>query len=195
MKETITPLTQDQQRLVARHMDFAAKIARSLTGRGMDYEDLVGEACYGLCLAAQNYNPDLGIAFSTVAFAYCRNAMFQALRNYGSIVRMPGGKTYECQVRSLGFDSEGNINFDIASQDEDRNEADRRQLPLEQTLKQLTPRERDVISRLYGLSTTPMDAGEIARASGITTDTVNRVHSRALRKLEGALALHATTSN
>lgn len=65
---------------------------------------------------------------------------------------------------------------------------------MEETLREtitrvLTPREREIIERRYGLgSRAPQTQREIAAHCGISRSYVSRIEKKALKKLEEALA-------
>src|SRR5262249_50280118 len=53
--------------LVRANLRLVAKIARDYMGRGLDFEDLVGEGNLGLLRAAAEFDPSFGARFSTYA--------------------------------------------------------------------------------------------------------------------------------
>ena len=69
--------------LIAAHMDYARalthKIARRLPGN-VDVEELIGFALLGLTQAAKNFDPDMGVAFTTFSYYRIRGAVFDGIR-------------------------------------------------------------------------------------------------------------------
>lgn len=71
----------ERDRLILAHHNIAYAVARQFKGRGVPYDDLVSEAMYGLCLAADEYDASRG-RFSTYAFWVCRRVLHDQLRSH-----------------------------------------------------------------------------------------------------------------
>ena len=71
---------------VAEYVELAVRRARSFrhwaSGRGMAWEDLVGEASLALVFAAAKFNPAQGRSFTRFASVAIRNALVKAIRLY-----------------------------------------------------------------------------------------------------------------
>jgi RNA polymerase sigma factor FliA len=77
---------QDRDRLVSQHLPLVQAIARKLrkqiTAR-IDFDDLVAYGSKGLIEAAERFDPQVGVAFSTFAHYRIRGAMLDGLRTMG----------------------------------------------------------------------------------------------------------------
>ncbi len=73
--------------LVLAHLRFVVHIARSYTGYGLPLGDLVQEGNVGLLQAAERFEPDRGVRFSTYASWWIRSAMQDFILRNWSIVR------------------------------------------------------------------------------------------------------------
>jgi len=182
MEPIKSQLTPQQSQLVAQHIGYASQLARRLKGCGLSYEDLIQEACYGLCLAALAYDPGKGVAFTTLAYPYCRNAMFKAVKNYGNPMRLPSSERFNARMVSLQSDDEGRLNADICEEDNNETQSSTHE-ELMDSLDRLSPRERTVMLCLYGLGRARMSTGDTVTELVVGTDCVSRIHTRALRKL------------
>ncbi|MGA2083528.1 MAG: RNA polymerase sigma factor RpoD/SigA [Holophaga sp.] len=77
------------RRLVEGNLRFVVKEARKFQGMGLDFLDLVSEGNLGLIEAAKRFDPERGNKFLTYANWWVRQAIFQALADHGSKIRLP----------------------------------------------------------------------------------------------------------
>jgi RNA polymerase sigma factor (sigma-70 family) len=78
--------------LVERHRGLVLATARAFAGRlpvGMEPADLIQEGLIALCLAAQGFDPDRGVRFSTYASPWIRGMMVRAVQQWGHGIRLP----------------------------------------------------------------------------------------------------------
>lgn len=61
--------------LIESGVALVRSVAQGLAGRGIPTEDLVAEGFVGLVRAADAFDPERGVRFSTFAFRYARHAM------------------------------------------------------------------------------------------------------------------------
>lgn len=76
------------ERLVASHLRFVVKIARSYRGWGLPMSDLVQEGTLGLVQAVRRFDPDRGVRLSTYAAWPVRAAIQEAALRSWSVVRL-----------------------------------------------------------------------------------------------------------
>lgn len=70
-------LTDEQKQLVEDNMRLVYKVATEVYQGVYEYDDLVQMGSLGLCLAAIDYDPDKGVAFSTFATTCIKRAIFR----------------------------------------------------------------------------------------------------------------------
>jgi RNA polymerase sigma factor for flagellar operon FliA len=76
----------DRGALVEQHIDLVRSIAGKLVRRvstSVELEDLIAFGREGLVRAAERYDPERGVAFSTFAYYRVRGAIFDGLRRMG----------------------------------------------------------------------------------------------------------------
>jgi RNA polymerase primary sigma factor len=76
-------------RMIQANLRLVVKIAREYVGRGMVFEDLIGEGNVGLIRAAEEFEPRFGTRFSTYASYWIKQAIRHALINTTSTIRLP----------------------------------------------------------------------------------------------------------
>lgn len=210
MNET---LNQDQQRLVVENMEFAEHMARRFGGtiahdqneKSVTMDDLRQEAMMGLCEAAMRFDPELGVAFTTLAYIWCRKLVLKALRKYSVPLSVCDNYDGE-EPTTLHFDY---VADDIISTDDadegtlaDRllyrlaEEAEREQVAAEVRRKRLlraysglTRGERRAIACIYDLN--PLTKQDVKRAAtklGVGYERLCEVRERLLCKMEQSLS-------
>ena len=82
-----------QRRLASANLRLVVKIARGFQGRGLSLDDLIGEGNLGLIRAAEDFDPDFGVRFSTYAGHWIKQAIRHALLNTTATIRIPAHMT------------------------------------------------------------------------------------------------------
>jgi RNA polymerase primary sigma factor len=78
-----------RSRLIRSNLRLVVRIAREFRGRGLSFDDLVGEGNIGLIRAAEEFDPAFGTRFSTYAAIWIRQAIRHALANTTAPIRIP----------------------------------------------------------------------------------------------------------
>ena len=81
-----------RNRLVEGNLRFVSKIANTYKGKGLPVADLINEGSLGLITAAERFDPDSGNAFLTYAKFWIHQAISQALKDKGRMIRIPANK-------------------------------------------------------------------------------------------------------
>jgi RNA polymerase primary sigma factor len=78
-------------RLIACNIRLVISIAQRYTGHSahLTLTDLVQEGCIGLIRAADKFDPDRAVRFSTYATWWIRQAITRALADHGHMIRLP----------------------------------------------------------------------------------------------------------
>lgn len=67
------------------NLGLVRTFARKYAGRGVEYDDLYGAGCVGLCKAAKAFDPSRGYAFSTYAVPVIVGEMKRLFRDDGTV--------------------------------------------------------------------------------------------------------------
>jgi RNA polymerase primary sigma factor len=78
-----------RNQMVRAYLGLVVTIAREFQGRGLVFDDLVGEGNLGLIRAAEDFDPDFGTLFSTYASYWVKQAIRDALVNRTATIRLP----------------------------------------------------------------------------------------------------------
>ncbi len=85
-------LTQEQKTLAEENLGLVHACAGRFTGRGIEYEDLVGAGNVGLVKAAAGFDPGRGFRFSTYAVPSILGEIKRLFRDGGSVKISRGAK-------------------------------------------------------------------------------------------------------
>jgi RNA polymerase nonessential primary-like sigma factor len=78
-----------RQRLIESNLRLVVQVARRYLNRGLPLSDLIEEGNLGLMRAAEKFDGERGVRFSTYATWWIRQAVTRALANQARTVRLP----------------------------------------------------------------------------------------------------------
>lgn len=80
--------TKELSEMIKKNQGLVMFIAKKYLGKGLDLEDLLQEGYIGLLTAAKSYNKKKS-KFSTYAYLMIRSAIIKAIKDTGSLIRIP----------------------------------------------------------------------------------------------------------
>lgn len=87
IREHSDPIAREQ--MIQANLRLVVKIAKEYTNPGMSLGDLVAEGNLGLMRAVEEFNPDVGVRFSTYAAWWIKQAIKRAMINAGQPIHIP----------------------------------------------------------------------------------------------------------
>lgn len=78
-----------RNQLVEGNLKLVVSIAKRYLGKGLSFLDLIQEGNIGLMKAADKFEPDQGLRFSTYATWWIRQAVTRAIADHGRNIRIP----------------------------------------------------------------------------------------------------------
>ena len=179
-------MTKEQEKLVTANMGYVVTLARQYKSDILNTNDLVNEGAIGLMKAAEKYDPERGNPFVTFAAPYIRRSIEAAISKVNT----------DTDVRStdesLPVGSRNNYTLLNVLEDVNAEKADA--IVEEDSLNDdlvacvdvLNEREREVVSRYYGLKGWRQTMAEIAEDMGLKRERVRQERDKAVRKLRRA---------
>lgn len=173
-----------RHKLIEHNLRLVAHIVKKYENQTDDKEDLISIGTIGLIKAIDSFSLDKGTKLATYAVRCIDNEILMLFR---STKKMRNDVSL---YDPIGFDKEGNeicLIDVVRDEGKDLNDIIIQQLAIEKVeknLRILNSRERDVITRRFGLNGKDEETQqEIAHSYGISRSYVSRIEKRALMKL------------
>lgn len=187
--------TATRDELIMHNTRLVASRVSRFDGRGVDADDLEQEGMIGLIKAADKFDPAGGTRFSTLATMWIDGEMRRAVQK-AQQVRLPiyvqkegGDDVVAPSFREAGTSGEVGV-LDPEDRNslspEEETELNRWREHVRDRLHLLTPRERDVLTGVYGLDgQAPRTVTVLAQEHGVSRGMISKISSRAKDKLRG----------
>lgn len=169
------------QILAENNIGLAYYFAQQYVGNGIEYDDLKSLALVGLVKAANTFNPDNDIKFSTYAAVCIKNEIkmcFRKQKTYNQFHMV----SLEEPLNDEGFELKDTIEDDDIGFDEVLSMHD----DLQCAMKILTNRERQVMEMKYVMN---LSQTETARILGVQQPSISKIADRALLKLRNVMVV------
>ena len=177
-----------KQRLIERNLRLVVFIARRFENTGVNLEDLISIGTIGLIKAIGTYRRDKNIKLATYASRCIENEILMYIR------KIAGQKAEVSLDEPINMDYDGNelLLSDILGTEEDmilkplEDDVDLRLL--RQAVRELPPRERELIVMRYGLEGhQELTQKEVAQKMGISQSYISRLEKKIMLKLRKEL--------
>lgn len=173
-----------RSKLIEHNLRLVAHIVKKFESSTNDTDDLIGIGTVGLIKGIDSFSPDKNVRLTTYIAKCAENEIlmyFRADKKNSKNVSLFDG---------ISFDKEGNeitILDVLKTEDPDYAEEIYKKdniLLLKKYLKVLTPREKEILSKRYGLDgNDEITQKEIAKEFGISRSYVSRIEKRAITKI------------
>ena len=174
-----------KQLLIEHNLRLVVYISRRFENTGVNLEDLISIGTIGLIKSISTYRRDKNIKLATYASRCIENEILMYIR------KIAGQKAEISLDEPINMDYDGNelLLSDILGTDENvvtgQLEEDVDLLLLQQALKQLSERERQIIYMRYGLNgVQEFTQKEVAQKMGISQSYISRLEKRIMQKLK-----------
>lgn len=173
-----------RNKLIEHNLRLVAHIVKKFEGKEYDTDDLISIGTIGLIKGVDSYNKDKATRITTYVARCVENEILMYFRS-----NKKNNNTLSLND-SIGYDKDGNeINLidmikdgglDIPDVLHTQNNIEL----LNQYLKNLNPREQEIIKKRYGLELRKEQTQkEIAKELGISRSYVSRIEKRAITKI------------
>ena len=97
---------ETRETFILSNMGLVHALARRLKGRGIEYEELVSAGCIGLLKAADGFEPERGLKFSTYAvpmIVECRDNRKESLHDKKTSIEASNSFAFEESRERRGY--------------------------------------------------------------------------------------------
>jgi RNA polymerase primary sigma factor len=182
-----------RNKLIEANLKFVIQVANKYRGMGLTLEDLIGFGNIGLFEAAEKFDTSKNLKFITFAVWYIRAEIQKALNDMSRVVRVPSHltATAEYSAKSISTpvgdgDNKETYADRFLAADNVKSSRDRSDLKydLDRALSQLKPKQREAITRFYGIGFEyEMCMDQIAEELDVTGERARQL----VRQAENAL--------
>ena len=181
--------------LAEANLRYVVAVARGYVGQGLSMDDLVSEGNVGMLKAATRFKAESGKRFVAFAAPFIRRSIEAAIEQQNNLCQAPRDEAARKGVKAVSMDapipagSQTAFTLKNVLEDKDSPQAD---IQMEtqglaeemvQRMDKLNDREREVITRFYGIGATHQTMAEIADAMGLKRERVRQIRDRALRRM------------
>lgn len=170
------------EKLVKSNLKFVANYAKQYRSSGVPYSDLISEGNIGLIRAAEKFDETKGVKFISYAVWWVKNSIMECIDEYN-------GRIFEVERGDYSVDSADDSEYEYSelSSDEFENKlinAQSSKAGIEELLKTLQEREKNVLSMYFGLDDgKEKTLDEIGDKFHISSERVRQIKDSALVKL------------
>jgi RNA polymerase primary sigma factor len=189
---------QARRRLITANLRFVVSVARDYRGRGLPMADLVNEGNLGLLRASERFDESRGVRFVSYAHWWVRRSILHAIERQGGRART--GRAGPPWV-SIDEPIVGAVTLQDVLPDsrepgpDERLRLDRLKGAVRASLTDLPEREREVVSRHFGVGSGGDESlAQIARSLGVTRERVRQLRDQGLQRLRTHAGRHALDS-
>jgi RNA polymerase sporulation-specific sigma factor len=177
-----------KQLLIEHNLRLVVFIARRFENTGVNLEDLISIGTIGLIKGVNTYRRDKNIKLATYASRCIENEILMYIR------KISNQKTEVSLDEPINMDYDGNelLLSDILGTEEDmilkplEDDVDLRLL--RQAVKELPPREREIVVMRFGLEGhQELTQKEVAQKMGISQSYISRLEKRIMQRLKKEL--------
>ena len=184
IEEMLNGSKEARNKLIEHNLRLVAHIVKKFDNSSYDTDDLISIGTIGLIKGVDSYNKSKATRITTYAARCIENEILMHFRS-----NKKNGNTVSLND-AIGYDKDGNeISLMEIIKDETVDIADTLHLKenvelLKKYLKILTPREKEILIKRYGLLNEDEQAQkEIAKSLHISRSYVSRIEKRALTKV------------
>jgi RNA polymerase sigma factor (sigma-70 family) len=171
--------------VISANLKYACGLANAYRGKGVDFAELIAVANDGLMEAIEKYDIKENTKFLTYAkWSIIQRILYAINKNYKhSGFAIPTEKDIQEDDDEIPLTNNNDYDALIVDDiDSEHNKMDIK-LYIEKLLNNLTERERDIVSRYYGLYGTKENLFDISDDYNLTSERIRQIMEGAMKKI------------
>lgn len=186
-----------RDKLISSNLKFVASIAKQYQGRGLSYADLIAEGNIGLIKALDKFDGERGYKIISYSVWWIKQTILEALakRNASEDEDLP--LDYERPVETEDDDYQAEMGDDhYVSEAFEGNKEMEREQAIKFLMDYLNQRERNIITKYYGLDgNKPKTLEEIGMEYGLTKERIRQIKNTSFKKMRSVALATGMTAN
>lgn len=168
--------------LVTANLKYVVKIAAQYKNQGMDMEELISEGNMGMIKAAENFDGDKNVRFTTFATPHIKKAIEQAIQKQAVVIKsvdapIPEGSKNTISLLHVLENTNAEKTDDKITREIEKDQ-------LKNLLHLFTEREQQVMKMLCGFESEAMTLQEVANEMQLKRERVRQIRNDVLRKIK-----------
>ena len=180
-----------KNKLINSNLKFVVSVANSFKGRGLSLSDLIAEGNMGLLKAYSKFDPRHDVKFISYSVHWIKQSIMEALQKRNGLDTDELPKDYERQDSGVEEDYIAADNtpdlvteFIECQEDSEAERTMKQNEALEILFTDLTPREKGIIIRYFGIRGFKSETlEEIGNTMGLTKERVRQIKENGMKKL------------
>lgn len=180
-----------KNKLINSNLKFVVTVANSYKGRGLSMSDLVAEGNIGLLKAYTKFDPKRDVKFISYSVHWIKQSILEAIQKRNNIDSEDLPLDYEKQENNIDEDYlEADNTPNLVSEfieilnDSETERAKKHQEALQILFERLNDRERDIITRYFGINGYEGETlEEIGNTMNLTKERVRQIKEDGMKKL------------
>ena len=171
--------------VITSNLKYACSLANAYRGKGVDFAELIAVANDGLMEAIEKYDIKEGTKFITYARWWIIQRILIAITNKHKHNGYDFPMENDVQEDDDEIPLTNNNDYDVLIIDDIEYDQNKMEVKLyvNKLLNNLTERERDIVSRYYGLYGTKENLFDISDEYNLTSERIRQIMENAMKKI------------
>ena len=186
-----------RDKLISSNLKFVASIAKQYQGRGLSYADLIAEGNIGLIKGLDKFDGERGFKVISYSVWWIRQTILEALakRNASDDEDLPLDYEKPIMCDDDDYDTE-EVNDNFVNNGFEESSDSERAEAIKFLMEYLNQRERNIITKYYGLDgAKPKTLEEIGMEYGLTKERIRQIKNTSFKKMRSVALATGMTAN
>jgi RNA polymerase primary sigma factor len=189
-KELLNMTEKEINKIVSENLNYVKSVANQYKGKGVEFDDLVSEGTLAMLMAARKFQ----------AGPFVHKAISQAIDKQSGVYRLPKDqKKYAPRNadKAVSVDAPLSANnpytlLDILNDPDvkiadDTLNIEMMKKKMAESIADLLPREKEIITKFYGIGVPKETMAEIAEDMGLKRERVRQIRNLTIRRLNRSI--------
>ena len=187
-------------KIVSENLNYVKSVANQYKGKGVEFDDLVSEGTLAMLMAARKFQADRGTDFVAYAGPFIHKAISQAIDKQTGVYRLPKDQK---KFASRNADKAVSVDAPLSANNpytlldilndpdvkiaDDTLNIEMMKNKMAENIADLLPREKEIITKFYGIGVPKETMAEIAEDMGLKRERVRQIRNLTIRRLNRSI--------